>query len=166
MRRSGRHSEPSWLVWNRHHPEDPILHGTGHVIHHKDHDHFNDSPDNLQKMTHSEHSIYHMSGDRHYMFGKKLSEKTKRRMSETHKGKKHSEMTKRKMSGALKGRPPTFGMLGKRHSEETRQKISEAGKGRPSSMGFTGKKHSAETRQKISIAQLRRFHRTLEDENA
>lgn len=42
------------------------------------------------------------------------------------KGRKHSEETRKKMSDSLKGRKPTF--LGKHHSEETKRKISETKK--------------------------------------
>lgn len=42
-------------------------------------------------------------GENHHMYGKHLSEETKRKMSEAHKGKFHSEETRRKMSETRKG---------------------------------------------------------------
>ncbi|MFW9899748.1 MAG: hypothetical protein ACFFDY_00495 [Candidatus Thorarchaeota archaeon] len=46
-------------IWNRHPPDDSILPGDGNVIHHIDFDHYNDDPDNLQKMTRAEHNVVH-----------------------------------------------------------------------------------------------------------
>ena len=64
--------------------------------------------------------------------GKKLSEETKRKMSESHKGIKHSEEAKRKISEAKKGI---------KYSDERNEKISEA---------LKGKKLSEETKRKLS----------------
>jgi len=69
----------------------------------------------------------------------KCSEKTKKKISESHKGllvgkkhpmygKYHTEESKKKMSLAKKGK--SGNMLGKHHSEETKRKISEAMKGK------------------------------------
>ena len=55
-------------------------------------------------------------GEKNYNFGKKTSDETKRKLSESLRGRTFSEETKRKMSEAKKG---------KHHSEETRRKISE-----------------------------------------
>lgn len=83
----------------------------------------------------------------------KLSEETKRKLSEANKGKKHSEESKRKMSEARKG---------KKKSEETKRKMSEANKGKVFSeetkrklsvvnkLKWKGKKHSEETKRKMS----------------
>lgn len=71
------------------------------------------------------------------------SEKTKKRMSVAQKGKKLSDKTKSKISKALKGRK------GRKSSIETRKKISEILKGNKNSVG---RKHSSETKQKISEA--------------
>lgn len=49
------------------------------VVHHKDGDKSNNSIENLEVMTLSEHSRFHMTG-------KKLSEETKRKLSESHTG--------------------------------------------------------------------------------
>ena len=51
-----------------------------------------------------------------------VSEETKRKLSETHKGKHWSEEMKQRLSEAHKG---------KKHSEEWSKKISEAHKGKP-----------------------------------
>ena len=96
--------------------------------------------------------------------GKKASKETKLLLSEQRKGeknamygKKHTEESKKKMSETLKGKRlgeknPFFG---KKHSEETKKKIGDilkekmSGKGNP----MYGKKHSEETRKKMSDAQ-------------
>ena len=70
------------------------------------------------------------------MKGKKLSEETKKKLSEAHTGKKLSEETKKKMSEFNKG---------KVLSEEHKKKISEANK---------GKKFSEEHKKKLSEAKL------------
>jgi hypothetical protein len=53
---------PSHAVWNETHPNDPIVEGDGYLIHHKDLNHNNDSPDNLQKVTRAEHNKIHHKG--------------------------------------------------------------------------------------------------------
>ena len=45
-----------------------------------------------------------LMGEKHPMFGKKISEQTRKKISEAQKGKIHSEETKRKMSEARKGK--------------------------------------------------------------
>ena len=140
-REYGRHSE-GWKVWNGYHPDDPILPDTGYVIHHKDHDHFNNSPDNLQKMTAFAHISHHSQGRNH-------SEAARQKMSEAHLGHITSEKTRRKLSIA---------QLGNKHSEETRRKMSASLMGRKP--GFVGKKHSDQARQKMSEAHKRRNRRS------
>ena len=73
-------------------------------IHHIDENKMNNSLSNLVYLTRSEHSKIHNK------IGKKLSEETKRKMSETQKGKILSEETKRKISEANKGeKHPCYG---------------------------------------------------------
>lgn len=87
-----------------------------------------------------------------------ISEETRRKLSEAHKGKHHSEETRRKMSESHKGKIPANAFKnghpgynkGKHLSKETKRKLSEILKGRPSPM--RGKKHSVESREKISDA--------------
>lgn len=89
--------------------------------------------------------------------GKKHTEESKRKMSESSKGQKawnkgipHTEETKKKLSEAKKGISL---------SEETKRKISEANQGKEVSeetreklrQANLGKKHSDETRQKLSF---------------
>lgn len=71
----------------------------------------------------SEETIRKMSqskkGENNPMFGKTFSEETRRKLSESSKGRKHSEEAKSKISKSRKG---------KKHTEETRRKISAASK--------------------------------------
>ncbi len=86
--------------------------------------------------------------------GKKMSEETKKKLSEANKGKKLSEETKKKIIEFHKGNK------GKKHSEETKKKISEANKGKKHSEetkkkmieAHKGKKQSEETKKKIGKA--------------
>lgn len=97
--------------------------------------------------------------------GKRPSEETRRKMSESHRGKTHSEETRKKLSESNKGERHPF--FGKRFSEETRRKMSEAHKGKRFSEEhrkkisetkkgekhhFFGKHHTDESRKKISEA--------------
>lgn len=81
---------------------------------------YNRPAEELVFLSHAEHTSLHMKS-------RKLSEKTKQKMSEAAKGHKkwlgkhHSEETKRKMSETQKGR---------QFSAETRHKMSEAAKAR------------------------------------
>lgn len=95
--------------------------------------------------------------------GKHHTKDAKRKLSEIRSGSKMSEDTKRKMSEAHKGR--TTWIKGRHHSEETRKKISEAGSGKviseetrkKMSESQKGKwKHSEETRMKMREAWKRR----------
>lgn len=112
----------------------------------------------------------HMQGSNHPMFEKHPSEKTLKRMSESHKGKQTSEEAKQKMSEARKGRvswnrglsgykcqpcsKETKHKIGDANrgrivSEETRQKLSISGKG---NLSNTGRSPSEETRKRMSEA--------------
>ena len=79
-------------------------------------------------LTPEEHKSLHSKGKKH-------SEETRRKISESHKGKILSEETKRKLSEANKGN--TY-HKGKKHSEETRIKMSESHKGHPPTKGSKG----------------------------
>lgn len=67
-----------------------------------------------------------------YCLGKKHSEETKRKQSESHKGKKHSEEWNKKVGLAQKGKPKSKesiekmrqALIGKKLSEETKKAIS------------------------------------------
>lgn len=93
-------------------------------------------------LTHAEHRRLHSMS---------ISDETRKKISEAHKGKVHSEETRRKMSEAMKG---------KHHTEETRRKLSEAQKGRPSPI--KGATLSEETRKKMSEAAKNRAKITEE----
>ena len=88
---------------------------------------------------------------------RKMSEETKRKLSELNKGKKLSAEARREMSETHKG---------KRVSEETRRKMSEAHKGRNigENNPFFGKRHTGKTRRKMSEAAKRRWKRGYADE--
>lgn len=75
-----------------------------------------------------------------------ISDETKQKISEAHKGKHHSEEHKRKISESEKGR---------KLSEETRKKISEALKRNANN---TGKHLSEEIKRKISEAHKGKSH--------
>lgn len=84
--------------------------------------------------------------------GKKLSEQTRKKLSEVNKGKKRSEETRRKLSESHKGQ--IAWAKGKHLSAETRKKISESKKGKQAGEKHPmyGKRHSAETKCKMSLA--------------
>lgn len=119
-------------------------------IHHKDENKLNNSIDNLEFLSKSEHTKLHKTG-------KKRTEETKIKISESHKGKKHphSEETKIKISESLKGKTlsketkikisenSSHYWKGKKRTEESKRKMSEAHK---------GKTHSEETKKKMSEA--------------
>ena len=46
-----------WEVWRKAHPDEPIL--PGDIIHHINGNHNDDRPENLMKVTRSEHGKYH-----------------------------------------------------------------------------------------------------------
>ena len=87
-------------------------------------------------LTHAEHTRLHMQniseytrqkmseshkGEKNPFYGKHHTEDNKRKISESHKGKRHTDDTRKKMSESRKG---------KKFSEETRRKMSEAAKHR------------------------------------
>lgn len=116
----------------------------------------------------------------------KVSEETKRKVSEIKKGNKyflgkcHSQETKQKLSESKKGNKHFLGKkhseesilkiiksnTGKKRSEETKNKISESKKGfthseetkRKLSEAGKGKKHSQESRDKMSSWQIGKKH--------
>lgn len=97
---------------------------------------------------------------------KHLSEETKKKLSDSHKGKTVSDETRRKMSESQKGdKNPMFG---KHHTEETKKKISENNKGKTGHpitdaqreicrQANLGKIMSDETKDKISRANIGRI---------
>ena len=155
-------------VWVCHHILGEIL--TSEQL--KDHDFYYDVPPCMLKfVTRAEHARIHISG-------KKFSEETRRKISESMKGIVRSEDTRKKMSESLKGRtawnkgkklkPITEeharkmheAWKGKHHTEESRKKMSEALKGKPSPR--KGMTLSEEHRRKLSEAAKRREARKRE----
>ena len=80
-------------------------------------------------------------GEKSHMYGKTLSDETKRKLSESRVGKPLGEETKRKMSESKRGEKSH--MYGKTLSDETKRKLSES---------HMGKTLGEETRQKMSDA--------------
>ena len=125
----GRFSE-YYKIWNENNPNDPIILNTGYVIHHKDFNPNNNTIENLQKMTDTEHKKLHTSNGLHPNQGKKFSKELREKLSKSHMGKSPSNKgipmsteTKEKLSRALKGRSSSYGMLGKHQSDETKEKM-------------------------------------------
>lgn len=91
----------------------------GNHIHHKDGNKLNNEINNLELLTHSEHSKIHRAdkiGENAPHYGKKHSEEAKIKMSKSQTGRKHTAETRDKISKSHKG---------KIISEETRKKIGE-----------------------------------------
>jgi len=96
-------------------------------------------------------------GEKNHNFGKPRTKETKQRISEALFGKLLMEETKQKMSETR---------LGKTHTEETKQKMSEAQLGEKNHMyGKNGEKnqmfgkfHTEETKQKMSEAKRGKTH--------
>ena len=64
----------------------------------KDHDFYYDVPSCMLKfVTRAEHNSIHQSGNKNAFYGKKHSEESRRKMSESHKGILHTKETRRKM---------------------------------------------------------------------
>ncbi|MFW9899670.1 MAG: NUMOD3 domain-containing DNA-binding protein [Candidatus Thorarchaeota archaeon] len=89
-------------IWNKYHPDDPIIKGDGYCIHHIDGDYSNNNINNLCKMTISKHQSFHRKG-------KNSTEETKQKISKNHANSKG------------KNNP----MYNKNHTEEAKQKISK-----------------------------------------
>jgi group I intron endonuclease len=100
--------------------------------------------------------------------GTVISEETRRKLSEAHRGEKHyawgqrgelspkwgkprSEETKRKMSEARQGEKHP--LWGKKHSEETKKKMSET---------RTGKIFSEETKRNMKLAQVKYLYELID----
>ena len=71
---------------------------------------YNRPAEELIFLTIYEHSRLHNEGENNPMYGKQLSEETKKRLSEYRKGKHHSEETKNKISEANRGNTYVKGM--------------------------------------------------------
>jgi hypothetical protein len=139
-------------IYLQNHPEILEI-PEGYVIHHKDFNHDNNNPENLEMLTRAEHNKIHRAFDKSsWNIGKKHTEETKKKLSEAAKGRKHTEETKKKLSEAKTGIPnpkmqgekhPNYGkesyMKGKYHSEESKIKIGLAhiGKEPPNKIKIT-----------------------------
>ena len=136
-------------------------------------------------------NLYNMCPAAGSTAGIKLSEETRQRIGEAHKGKKYSDETRQRISNnhvGMKGKVHTKetrrrmseSHKGKKHSDEHRQRISEAGKGNQNGKGWKpsdeqrqrigeaskGRRHSEEARLKISEAQKARWARYRAEKEA
>lgn len=97
-----------------------------------------------------------------------MSEDHKRKISQSNKGKKVSEETRRKMSqnhADVSGKnSPMYGVChtgennpfyGKHHTEETKEKLRQANKGKPSPM--KNKQHTEESKEKMSNSRIGKY---------
>lgn len=116
-------------------------------------------------------------GENNPQWGKKYTEETRKKMSESRTGKKlnrplgsksgmkgkaYPEEGKRKLSEALKGRVSTN--LGKKASDETKEKMSASQKAHWAKVGSPnkGRKHTEETKSKMRVSRAKRIY-TEED---
>lgn len=106
-------------------------------------------------LTKSEHKTLHHKG-------KKLSEETKKRISEANKGHTISEETRKKLSEAAKNmsdetkKKMSEAKKGNKLSEEHKKKISEGNKGKHDgeNNSFYGKHHTEEAKKRIGEASI------------
>jgi hypothetical protein len=120
------------IIWEEHNGLIP----EGHDIHHKDEDKLNIDPENLECISHGEHSRLHKLGKYH-------SRETKKKLSDWNTGRTFSNEIREKMSKA---------QIGKCLTEEHKRKISEAKSGERHHM--YGKHFSEEAKKKMSIARI------------
>lgn len=98
-----------------------------------------------------QHSL-NLTGEGNPMFGKIHSNETKEKMSDKAKKRIVSETTKEKMSESHKGK--NNAMYGKTHTDEARKRISDGNKGigAGENNNFYGKTHSDQTKQRLAEA--------------
>lgn len=134
------------------HPE-----ATGRVrleVHHLDHDHYNNVPENLVPTHRHCHARYHSGlrqGTLHPLFGMPRSEETRKKIHTALVGKPLPLETRAKMSAARQGSKNPF--FGKTHDNKARKKMREARLGKPRPGTPESWKHSPETREKLSTVQ-------------
>lgn len=86
-------------------------------------------------------------------YGRTLSEETRQKISESHKGKVKTEEHRRNLSKSLKGKERQSGW---KHSDEAKRKISESAKKR-TKHSMSGRHHTDETRKKMSESQKKSY---------
>jgi group I intron endonuclease len=155
---------------------------------HKGLKHKPESIDKIRKSSigrkHDDSTIDKLSGENNHFYGKKHSEETKQKISESNKGKEAwnkglplSEETKQKISESNKGKISYWkdkflsdntkqkiseSKKGKRHSEETKQKISESNKNK---IGWNkGLNHDDITKQKISNSLKKVIYQIIDED--
>lgn len=104
-------------IYLQNHPEITEI-PKGYVIHHKDLNHYNNDPENLEMLTISEHIKLHAN----IRISKPRSEEGNKKCSESLKGKPWSEARRLACKGG--------GFKGRKHTEETKEKNRQAQLGR------------------------------------
>lgn len=133
-----RKSKSRNAVWNEHHPDDPVK--PGEIVHHKDENKLNDSPENLEKWTETRHKSFH---------GNLGSEALRRwREANPEKAREVSRSNAEKLQEKLKERPDY---------QELKERRAAAGAA--AARKTLGTKASSETRQKMSESQKRRWEK-------
>ena len=96
----------------------------------------------------------YITGEKNPLYGIKLTEESKRKMSEAALGRKHTEETKRKISEAQSGEKNS--RYGIKVTEETKRKMSEIASINQSGEknNMYGKKHTEEAKRKMSETKL------------
>jgi len=109
---NGHRHDISWYYWNFYNPDYKIVYKDGNVIHHINENHWDNSKENLIKMTKPEHTKLHMlnnkygttnKGKNHYMYGKKHTSEVRKKMSKSHRKENLSKEHRKNISESHRG---------------------------------------------------------------
>lgn len=152
-------------LWSRVVYQNFVLGGApipkGVIVHHRDEDPTNDTPENLEGTTRKQHPPIHRTGTNH-------SEETKKKIGDGNRGKERSWKTLEKLSKSHRGKtrsPESIEkqratMTGRKQDPEHTEKVRQANLGKKRTpeqceknrQARLGKPLSPETRKKISDA--------------